>query len=70
MVHDQTGDNPTPYPFDGEGGYTIHQSLNEGYPEYEIYSDDGQGNGDFICKTPDIYWARTIAQALDNLRES
>lgn len=32
---------------------------------YAIYTDDGRGNGDFVCDTGDRWWAFRIAVALD-----
>jgi hypothetical protein len=50
----------------GEPGYAIHKSTDsDGYPLFEIYADDGRGNGDYITGTADQFWAERIAHALD-----
>lgn len=50
-------------------GYAIHKidaSVSEsGITEWEIYTDDGRGNGDFVCRAADSYWAGRIARSLD-----
>jgi len=51
-----------------ESGYSIHDNGESNLDEhrYEIYTDDGRGNGDFVCTTSDLFWIRRIAQALDS----
>jgi hypothetical protein len=53
----------------GTPGYTIVRAFDDnGSPDgefREIYTDDGRGNGDFVCRAVSKYWAETIAAALD-----
>lgn len=68
MVYDNTLGTPI---FTGQSGYAIHEcpaELSTGTPiMYEIYTDDGRGNGDYVCTSSQLYWARRIAHGLDNL---
>lgn len=69
MVYDRT-DGAKSEPA-GERGYAIHESqagpleVEGEITQFEIYTDDGRGNGDFVCKTPSREWAFKIAQLLD-----
>lgn len=55
------------YPEQSESGYLIHEGKTDnGYTEFTIFSDDGNGNGNVVCTTSDIYWARRIAHGLDS----
>jgi hypothetical protein len=68
MVYDYINNSPVrEYE---ERGYTIHDanpqaSPTASGPRYELYTDDGRGNGDYIAGSDDIYWIRRIADALD-----
>ena len=68
MVYDMTAKDAK-HPNSGIKGYAIIKGSESDfqYPVYEIYTDDGQGNGDYVCSTSDFYWARLIAQSLDDL---
>lgn len=62
--YDLTQQNPT--------GYAIHAVSEEiqnitSRRKYELYTDDGRGNGDFICESNDYYWIERIARALDSV---
>lgn len=55
----------------GEPGYAIY-APNQAYDGdlkfmWEIYTDDGAGNGDFVARASEKYWAERIAYALDAL---
>lgn len=64
-VYDMTTDTAV-HPKDGKAGYTIHKVSDLVETFFELYTDDGKGNGDFICRASDHYWAERIACALDN----
>ena len=65
MVYDNTQGTPT---FNGEFGYAIHETIEDDkYKSYDLYTDDGYGNGDHICTSSDIYWIRRIAHSIDQL---
>ena len=49
----------------GERGYAIHSHVEENHMVYELYTDDGRGNGNFICNASELYWIRRIAEGLD-----
>jgi hypothetical protein len=66
MVYDQTDDNK-PAEMTGKPGFTIHKSQPGDEHTYSIYTDDGRGNGDYVCGVTDDYWARRIAHSLDQL---
>lgn len=57
----------------GSTGFSIHDigpvATESAYCRYEIYTDDGRGNGDYVCACPELGWARAIAQALDHVAE-
>ena len=54
----------------GPAGFALHDTAPaggdpvDGY-RYELYSDDGRGNGDFICGSNDLEWMRRVAHSLD-----
>jgi len=55
-------------------GYAIVSPINEKSEDVQdtywtIFTDDGKGNGDFVCHCPDKYWAERIAYALDEVKE-
>ncbi len=33
---------------------------------WAIFTDDGKGNGNFVCYAADEYWAKRIAHSLDS----
>jgi len=65
--------NPSANRIAGESGYMIyapapyidHPAVMAEDLHYAIYTDDGCGNGDFLCFAVDAYWANRIAAALD-----
>lgn len=65
MVYDNT--NPQiRIEHNGDRGYAIHENKEDGdTPTFDIYEDDGRGNGDHLCSTASVYWARVIAHTLD-----
>lgn len=64
MVYNMTGNNA--YLSTGEIGYAIHECMEDGMKWFELYTDDGRGNGNYICRSADFYWIERIAYALDN----
>lgn len=65
MVYDNTHVAKPDYS-SGEKGYAIHKSVDNEYEHtYNLYTDDGRGNGDYIAGSDDVYWIRRIAHALD-----
>ena len=58
-----------------EPGFSIHRNWNDGDEhklvigpgdhQFSIFTDDGRGNGDYVCGTSDLTWARRIAGGLD-----
>ena len=68
MVYDNTQCS-NPRLTTGERGFAIHDNggLNLDEHRYELYTDDGRGNGDYICGSSDIYWIRRIAYSLDEV---
>lgn len=72
MIYDRTNERENVSSSDThlhEPGYAIHsRPASDVFGEiagYELYTDDGRGNGDFVCFTPEHYWAERIALALD-----
>jgi len=61
MVYDNTKEKPE---FNGERGYAIHRITGKTIT-YELYTDDGRGNGEYICVSDDLYWIRRIAYSMD-----
>lgn len=68
MVYDMSTDKAV-YPNTGEPGYAIHKTTGNVVDAdgYELYTDDGKGNGDYICFSPDKFWIERIAFAMDNV---
>lgn len=68
MIHDWTELPAHLSP--AQPGYAIHFRCGDQdeSPTYELYSDDGSGNGDYICSSTDLYWIRRIAVGLDMQR--
>lgn len=66
MVYDCTDDSALVIRT-GEPGYAVFTNPDsDGQGKtYDIFQDDGTGNGDFICGVTDLYWARRIAHSLD-----
>jgi len=48
-------------------GFDIITCCKTNIITYEIYTDDGRGNGDYVTTCSDIYWARRIAYSLDEV---
>ncbi len=67
MVYDMSDDSNA-Y-IGGESGYAIHKCTEDNETFFELYTDDGRGNGDYICKSYDKYWIERIAYALDATAE-
>ena len=69
MVYDNVEGTPR---WPGERGFAIHKAEEDGthnpHP-FEVYTDDGRGNGDFIAACYDYNTALRIAYALDLTRE-
>lgn len=63
MIYDMTGNEL--YPHTGEPGFAIHKSMATDIDGFELYTDDGKGNGDYICFSPDKFWIERIAFAMD-----
>lgn len=64
MVYDRT-ENKTAAP-QSIKGYAIYDEDTEDRGKlYTIYTDDGHGNGDYICESTDKYWIFRVANALD-----
>jgi hypothetical protein len=69
MVYDWTENfDKYQHELSGEKGYAIHDNGKNTEDEFRfsIYEDDGQGNGNFICASNELYWARIIAYSLDD----
>ncbi len=48
-------------------GFAIHSEATEDMGTlYTLYTDDGRGNGDYVCQSTDQYWIKRIALALDS----
>lgn len=74
MVYDRTGlqTGVPPSPIEQHArGFAIHSEVvTDGRGTiYNLYTDDGRGNGDYVCETTDRFWAFRIAQALDTTTE-
>lgn len=74
MVYDNTQAHRVLRP-SSQSGFAIHdggEALTEAdlltrgsEHRYSLYTDDGRGNGDFVCGSSDLYWIRRIAYSLD-----
>lgn len=51
-------------------GYYIVETEHpfENDARYSVFTDDGNGNGVFVCEGGDLYWMRRIAHGLDKQR--
>lgn len=64
MIYDNTSSRPNKYTEERIQGFTIHENS-EGEHLYSLYTDDGRGNGNYICGASELYWIRRIAHGLD-----
>jgi len=73
MVYDHTVDGLGGY-YDSsrqepEKSYAIYDGCSD-ETHYSLFTDDGHGNGNYICGSSDIYWIRRIAYSLDSIPAS
>jgi hypothetical protein len=48
-------------------GYSIHsEATDDRGTLYTLYTNDGKGNGDYVCETTDLWWVKTIAGSLND----
>ena len=69
MIYDRTTTTTTPPRHDlpqGLRGFALHAEVRDGATIYTLFTDDGRGNGDYVCESGDRFWIDRIAAALDD----
>jgi len=68
MIYDHTTTNLQLSDFKGDKGFAIHsEEVTDGRGiVYIIFTDDGYGNGNYVCESTDKYWIDKIAVLLDS----
>lgn len=67
MVYDCTVNLRTPEQLrvGGPTGFSVHDNKDANGPRFEVYSDDGHGNGNHVATCGELAWALAVAHSLD-----